>query len=725
VKGRFGRLQEVFEAAIDLNETERCSLIDRLCADDAGLRREVLSMLVHLDEAESFIASRMSVAKSCVKDTRPRPGDRIGPYRIDREIGSGGMATVYMATRDDGQFEQRVAVKLLRSGLDSRWALGRFCYERQILATLTHPNISQLLDGGSTPDGLPYLVMEYIEGKPIVEHCRERQLSTRQRLLLFQRVCGAVAHAHRNLIVHRDIKPGNILVTSEGIPKLLDFGISKLLDPFEVPRDGRSPTLHLMTPEYASPEQVRGESVTTATDIYSLGVVLYELLTDRAPYTVEGVAPGQIERAVCGKDPPKPSVLAGRLLAGDLDNIVMKAIEKDPARRYLSVDQLAEDILRYLKHRPVLARTDTFLYRAAKFFRRHRAAAVASVLLSLTLLGGITATAWQAKKVAEQILRAERRFLQFRKLANAFLLDFHGKIQRMNDITEARELVLRTGIEYMDELARETDGDPILIRELARAYEKFGDIQGFSDEAAMGRSADAIISYRKAVDMLEPLYESGLADPESRILLSRSYCKMGKDVERVSGNLDESRRLAIRCLEVIRALGESRPDVPRFFGLMHRAYLMIGDLDFVSQDYGAALARYSTILKIQEKDARSIGTNHPMWLAETKRRIGRLQAVSGDDDAALESFKEALRLTTSMEGAPYALHPGRETVAAYLDLVRHIHKLASAGNPAMDPKPLVKTALEFTRRFREAHPLHPLTAQDLQAATDLHDKVMR
>jgi hypothetical protein len=484
----------------------------------------------------------------------PHPS-RIGEYRISRQIGAGGMGAVYLAERDDGQFDHRAAIKLVGRGLERHWAESRFRYERQVLAKLAHPNIAALLGGGATEDGTPYLLMEYVDGQPIDGYCDEHRLSIARRLSLFLDVCEAVSHAHRSLIVHRDIKPGNILVTSDGIPKLLDFGIAKML---AEDRDigGCSETMRLMTPRYASPEQLRGDPITTATDVYSLGVVLYELVTGASPFGGPGL------------EPARPSAVATVRLLRDLDYVVLMAIRSEPERRYMSVEQFAADIRRCLAGLPVMARQGTFGYRAARFVRRHRVSVAAAAMLALSLLAGVSATLWQVRRVAEQVARTERRFIQFRKLANAFLFDFHDRIERLNDVSEARVLVLNTGIEYLDALAREAGDDPILRRELARAYEKVGDLQGHRHRLAMGHDRQALNSYRKAVDLLRPKFDAGSADAEALALFSRSVCSLGEMIERTSGDR-EAARVCYR--DSLQAAQRIRKRTPRTLGLLDRA----------------------------------------------------------------------------------------------------------------------------------------------------------
>jgi len=395
------------------------------------------------------------VPTATTKERPPQPERRIGPYRVLRELGHGGMGTVYLAARDDDQYQKRVAVKVVR-GLDSAEVVRHFRRERQILAGLEHPNIARLLDGGTTDDGLPYLIMQHVEGQPIDRFCDERKLTVRERLQLFQGVCAAVQHAHRNLVVHRDIKPANVLVTADGVPRLLDFGIAKLLNP-EIAAEVPTATGLAMTPDYASPEQARGGPITTATDVYSLGVVLYELLTGHRPYRVKSREPLEVLKAICEEEPEKPSTAVAReeerpapdgrahpttaetvsrtregtpdrlrrRLRGDLDNIVMMALRKEPQRRYGSVEALSEDLRRYLEGLPVRAHKATAWYRTSKFVRRHAFGVAAVTTVLLLLVGfGVTMAALSAR-VARERDRAEKEAARASAI-NTFLLDALG-----------------------------------------------------------------------------------------------------------------------------------------------------------------------------------------------------------------------------------------------------------------------------------------------------------
>lgn len=415
---RWRRVKEIFGQVVDVDLTQRAALLERACGDDEALRREVESLLEADSQSAGFIEQApLNLPRELFAENGSAIGQQFGVYKVIREIGRGGLGTVYLAARADEQFQKQVALKVVRRGLDTEDILRRFRNERQILAQLEHPNIARLIDGGTTDDGRPYFVMEHVEGEPVLAYCQSQRLSTSDRLQLFRKVCSAVTYAHQHLVIHRDLKPTNILVTREGEPKLLDFGIAKLLSADETLFTVTLPALRVMTPEYASPEQIKGEPITTASDVYSLGVLLYELLTGERPYRLKSRTPDEISRAVTDQEPPRPSTAIARStslsartlkpLRGDLDNIILKAMRKEPARRYTSVGLFSEDIRRHLEGRPVIARKDTWSYRTAKFVRRHRVGVAAASLVALTLMGGIVATFIQARTTAREKVKAE------------------------------------------------------------------------------------------------------------------------------------------------------------------------------------------------------------------------------------------------------------------------------------------------------------------------------
>jgi eukaryotic-like serine/threonine-protein kinase len=432
-------------------------------------------------------------------------GRRLGPYELGDAIGAGGMGEVYRAARADSEYQQQVAIKLVRAGFDTAFISTRLRAERQILATLEHPNIARLLDGGTTADGVPYLVMELVDGVPIDRYCEEHQLDISARLRLFIQVCSAVQYAHRRMIIHRDLKPRNILVTRDGVPKLLDFGVAKILDPGALAGAG-DVTLNaqrLLTPGYASPEQLQGELITSASDVYSLGIILYELVAGGKPFATTRQEPYELLRVQLESEPVKPSRVSRRRIGADLDNIVLMALRREPERRYATVDQFAQDIRSYLSHLPIIARRDTFFYRSSVFIARHKISVAAAVVVAATLVGGIVVTSHEARLAEGQRARAERRFDEVRKLSNALIFDIHDSIRFLPGAADSRRLLAKTAARYLDSLSQEAANDPALQRELAAAYERLGDIQGQPREANEGDYDGALESYQRALALRE------------------------------------------------------------------------------------------------------------------------------------------------------------------------------------------------------------------------------
>jgi tetratricopeptide (TPR) repeat protein len=566
---RWQRLEALFLAAAELAPEERERFVARETSGDPLLRHELAGMLAH--DADG--GARISAAIECVaRELSPVSawiGRRCGHYRIVREIGRGGMGLVFEAVRADDEYRKTVALKIAPPWTDAATVRERFRFERQILAELEHPDIARFLDGG-TEDGVPYFVMEYVDGVPISTFCEERALDLRARLSLFRRVCGAVHFAHESLIVHRDLKPSNILVTEDGTPKLLDFGIAKLLDPLV--DGGTTATAEARwTPDYTSPEQVRGRAVTTRTDVYSLGLILYELLTGQRAQVADSSSPVALERSICETEPLPPSARAAAparasmRLRGDLDTIVMTAIQKEPERRYGSAAALSDDIGRFLDGQPVQARPSTAAYRAAKFLRRHSIGVTAGALVFLGLAAGLGAAVFEAR-------RADRRFQQVRSLANAFVFDVHDRIESLPGSTEARKVIVQTGLIYLESLRQDAGRDPSLARELAAAYLKIGTAQGVPLRANLGDTAGAIASFSSAQALLEPLVARG--DGDARRLLVSVLLEIAI-VREGQGKDAETAAALARATEVGERLLAETPNDTALLSVLSDSYSMV------------------------------------------------------------------------------------------------------------------------------------------------------
>jgi non-specific serine/threonine protein kinase/serine/threonine-protein kinase len=675
---KWEKAKDVFQSALALSDEAQTSFIADACADDAEMRSEVQSLIAAFQQAGSFI--EMPAAGDAIKVLDNVAGDavkgqRIGPYRVEKQLGRGGMGIVYLAVRADEQYERQVAIKLVKRGLDSDFIIKRFLSERQILANLEHPNVARLIDGGKTEDGSPYLVMEHIDGVPLDLYCDQLRLSVNERLNLFRTVCSAVQYAHQHLVIHRDLKPSNILVTREGSAKLLDFGVAKILSPDPAAQLDRTSTMmRLLTPDYASPEQLRGESITTSSDVYALGVLLYKLLTGHHPYRFDPPLPQEIERVVCEQNPPKPSTAISRaeevntsegitkvtpelvsearnsqpeklrrLLGGDLDNIVLMALRKEPPRRYATVEQFSEDIRRHLEGLPVIARKDTFGYRAGKFVGRHKVGVAAAALVVLTLLAGVVITIREERK-------AQRLFDEVRALANSIIFEFHDSIANLPGSTPARELLVKRGLEYLDSLAREAGDDTSLQRELVAGYLKIGNVQGNPNNANLGDRAGAMQSYGKALAIAEHLTTSQPGDVQAKRSLALVHEKIS-DLQDGSGEVAEAVQSSQRSLALFKALADAEPADAKAQQSLAICYIKLGDFlgnpNFPNLgDRSGAMRNYRSSEAIwQSLEAASPnGFNTRRFLGLIYERLGGLLETEGNFAEALESYRTSLTI---------------------------------------------------------------------------------
>jgi len=640
------QVDELFHEALDIPQAERSAWLERMTAD-TEVRQELLSLLESDREAGGAVERNVKSAVTSMFDGRSdQPPQRLGSYRLLRELGRGGMGTVYLAERDDDQYKSQVAIKLVRPGMDTDFILHRFRQERQILAQLEHPHIARLLDGGTTEDGRPYIVMEYVPGLPITEYANDRGLDVNERLKLFLDVCSAVEYAHQRFVVHRDLKPGNILVNDSGVAKLVDFGICKLLHNEPTAHNTATGTMAMLTPEYASPEQVRGEPITTASDIYSLSAVLYELLTGYKPHRFDKFAPDALERAICEHDVVRPSLVPdkalSRKLKGDLDNILLRGLQKGPARRYASVEQVSDDIRRYLAHQPVKARPDTLGYRVRKFARRQRGLVVASSLAAACLVAGIVVSVREASIARANLLEA-------RRLANGFVFDVHDAVRDLPGSTRARQLIVETGLKFLDGLARNSRRDWDLKLELATAYQRIGDVQGGVMGANLGNTKGALESYGKAMAQLTEIVRH---DPEDR---GAQLARVGvlRRVGVVHMYTQETGR-ALDSLREAQVAGEALmaryPSDVQAAGELAEVYTACGDALSLSGALSESLQQQSKAVSLLESFSSAVSNDPRMkqTLAAAYSAMGIDETRLGRPEEGLAHYRRALPIVQEL-----------------------------------------------------------------------------
>jgi eukaryotic-like serine/threonine-protein kinase len=615
---RWRDVKPILAEVLEAGDAERPALLERLCGSDAELRRSVEQLLALEAAASEALNSAVAPGRALRADT-PAP-ESIGPYRLAGEIGRGGMGVVYLAERDDGEYRKRVAIKLITGAMRHAGLERRFRRERQILAQLEHPGIARLLDGGATAEGQPYFVMEHVEGLPLLQYCETAGLDVAAKLALFVEICDAVAYAHGRVVVHRDLKPGNILITPEGRSKLLDFGLARAL---QEDVDAAETAAPAMTPAYASPEQIRGEPDTVAGDVYSLGVILYEMLAGQRPYR-DARTLAQLARAI-EEEAPVPLAQAApapvrKRLAGDLETIVAKALDKDPRRRYASAADFAADVRRHLDGRPVLARPATLRYRAGKLLRRHRVAIPAAAVSLALIVGFAAAAVWEAR-------RAQRRFEQVRGLAHSVLFELHDAIERLPGSTAARELLVRRALEYLENLARESGRNAAVAREVALGYERVAIVQGYLGDSNLGKVAAALESFRKADEMLGRL----AARDSSRELLRDRLRVANELAASYSSNarFEEARAVLRRNLSAYEELRRREPADPAWSEGLAAAEGNLADTFTDEQRYSEAVPwREKALANMREAAARpGARAEVSRALAIAEKRLGALYGV--------------------------------------------------------------------------------------------------
>jgi tetratricopeptide (TPR) repeat protein len=648
---RWGAIKSVLAQVLETDPGARTKTLDQLCGVDAELRNEVESLLALESRADAVLETiAMPGALLRAETEVPPPPSAIGPYRILREIGRGGMGLVYLGERADGQYRKQVAIKLITSGRRDLGLDGRFRRERQILAQFEHAGIARLVDGGATAEGQPYFVMEYVQGLPLLEYCETHSLSIPQRIELFLSICEAVAHAHQHLVVHRDLKPGNILVTEEGSPKLLDFGLARVLDAGN--DDQITQAFPMMTPAYASPEQVRGEPHTVSGDVYSLGVVLYELLSARRPYDVPSGSLAEIVRTVCEQEPRRLSQAVSderlqKRLRGDLDTIAAKALEKDPRRRYATVDELASDLRRYLDGRPVLARPATFAYRAGKMLKRHRIAIPAGALAALLILAFAAAAWWEARS-------AQRRFEEVRSLAHSVIFELHDAIAPLPGSTAARNLLIARALEYLERLSKEARGDPKLAWEVALAYERIGLVQGYAPESNLGNGPAALESVQKSAAILEKLSSGSFANQR----LQRDYLRVLNHLSSAYshvGDLKHEQEVAQKCVALSEEILKRDASNATAMSDVASSTSTLAD-SFTNQGrYADAVPLRERVLALTRKlsDMNQASQETQRSLAVASKKLAALYGVLDRFDESHRAYQEA----RAIDEARCALNP--------------------------------------------------------------------
>ena len=637
---RWERVKQVLDVVESVRGPAREAALRAACGDDLELQDEVASLLAQEERIGVF--ERTSLGEPA----------QIGPYRIQKLLGSGGMGAVYLAERCDDQYRKLVAIKLIQAfgGPDLE---RRFRTERQILAGLEHPYIARLLDGGSLEDGRPYLVMEYVDGQRIDRYVAERKLLLADTLRLFLKVCSAVQFAHQNLVVHRDLKPGNILVTAGGEPRLLDFGIARLLADSNAESEHTRQFERVLTPSSASPEQVSGGAITTATDVYSLGVLLYRLLTGVSPYAGARDLRTDPGRVIQEYDPPPASRAPGntlrmqRALKGDLDCVLSKALEKEPARRYPTVEEFAADIRRYLDGHPIAARKPTWFYRARKFVRRRHLPLSVAALLLLAITAGVSGTLLYARRARAAEARADRRLQDLRRISESLLFEFYDAIQNLPGSTNARALVARRALEYLDQLAAEDNKDPAVQRDLAAAYLRLGGVLVGDRAPHLGSGETAFLNtaatYQKALAIRRTLFRANPADASARKDLAEALWRVAS-VEQMQGDYDAARHYLAERLDLL----QHGPSAPQFQYMLATTYAAWADLDRAAGNSDEALrfARQALTVRLgllatdadKQRAERVVGLSHE-GLGYALAALQRYRESAAEHTMALRIFQ--------------------------------------------------------------------------------------
>lgn len=712
---RWSLIEEIFQGALDRPAAERKQYLAEACRNDPELLREVESLLANDDDAENVLRSLVedNVKELTESSIASDLGSQVGPYLLVRELDSGGMGVVYLAVRSDDHYFQIVAIKMIRKGLETPELVQRFRVERQILATLSHPNIGAILDGGETKDGRPFIVMEYVEGQPLTLASEGRALSIRQRVELFRSLCSAVHYAHQKLIIHRDIKPSNVMVTPEGMVKLIDFGTSKPLEPQAVLSDDQSTDsgLRLMTPDYASPEQVRGKQLTTATDVYSLGVLLFELLAGSRPYTLRDLTPVAANRVLLEQHSRKPSSAPNlsrrsrKEIAGDLDTIVQMAMKYEPARRYLSVQHLEEDLLRYLQGRPIAARSASPLYTLKKLVQRNKTLVLTSFAIAAVLIGSVLVYFRQSRKADGQVA-------QVKMLADSAITDMTDKLQHSSASIETQAVLFHSALTYLDKLRQSTGNDPRLLLELSRAYVRVGDLEGSPFVANLGNSGTAVTSYQKAWQAAREAHVRKPGDESTQALID-AYQRLG-GIEAFLGNLQGARENYQQGLFWAQSFWLQKQGDPVRKRLLAANYAGLGDVDLSDLHPDQALQRFSLAFSVFG-DGPSGDEDHDQFLIGLYRDTGRALNELGTQLQALERDQKALALAEALvQRYPSSVHARRAIFLAEEEVI-----LPLAGRDALNIGDSAQARVHARKALEIAEMLAGRDSGDVQGPYDL------
>jgi len=685
----WGRVRSLFDGALTVAAPERQSWIEQH-TPDKSVASEVSELLSCYEQWPDFLEESAALGLGAGEaPVSPLVGRRLGPWRLEREIGRGGMGVVWEAVRDDKTFEQRVAIKILSAGLQSSSGIARFVEERQILANLSHPGIARLLDGGSMEDGSPYLVMEYVAGERLDEWLAHNP-SLGERLRVFLSICPAVEYAHRHLIVHGDLKPANIMVTLEGEAMLLDFGVARLLGPG---LDGLTKTrTRLFSPRFASPEQVRGKPVTTSTDTHALGVLLYLMLTGKQPYASGSEDSLEVMRAVCSDEPAAPSsapVPWRKALRGELEAIVLQCLRKDPEERYPSVRDLSEDIAAWRDGRPVTAHQPGWVQRAGKLVRRNRALSAAIMLAVLSMIGGSGVAVLQARQAWQERQRAEMRFQQVKRLAHSVLFDLHDAIKDLPGSTVARRLLVQEALEYLRELEATGGNSRELDSELAVAYMRVGDVQTSLGRANTGDSAAAMQSQLNARRLAVSAARADPGEERQTQQLREIDIRLG-DLYQQQGDTKLWREIRAEVDKISAGLATRHPQDRklRFLALWDRACTLAegGSATENLPAWQKALSAARDSLTLEPGEPQPI-----RYLARCYRSLGDAYKHTGDRAAALESYQQAVAIDEKRAAAdPTSAQPKMDL---YFDLVASGWEHHDAGHEQV-------AVLEFERAAR-------------------------